>query len=183
MNHKEKNRIRSASFEDTFVIGINSGIADYKLAWLINKKLSIDFTRQEDIFAEGVFFAFYYYTAGENSQVYNLVSIECGDKTLLDFSPRLDYLLVIRNGITLQRADLLVKMLREIEGVGHAFLLDVNKGKSIKQVLEIIELQEIILLENIKKRNNLEYVRQQAMKQRGTSQRTEYPEYSYLSIN
>lgn len=185
MNHKEKNKIRSASFEDTFVIGINSGIADYKLAWLINNKLALDFTRQEDIFAEGVSFAFYYYTAGENSQVYNLVSIECGDKTLFDFSPRLDFLLVIRNGITLQRANFIVKSLREMEGVGHAFLLDVNKGKSIKQVLEIIELQEIILLENIKKRNNLDYVRQQVMRQRSVSQRTEYQErdsYSNTSI-
>ena len=166
MNNKEKNRIRAASFDDTYAIGINSGLVDYKLAWHINKKLSIDFSRQDDIVISGLTYSFYYYTAGENCLVYNLVSVKCQDKALLDFSPRLDYLLVIRNCIMPQRLEAIVKSLREIEGVGHAFQLDVNRGKSVKQALEIIELQEIELLEKIRVRNTLEYVRQEVLRQR-----------------
>ena len=166
MNNREKNQIRAASFDDTYAIGINSGLADYRLAWFINKKLSIDFSRQGEIFADGVTYSFYYYTAGENCLVYNLVSVKCQNKTLLDFSPRLDYLLVIRNCIMTQRIEAIVKSLREIEGVGHAFQLDVNKGKSVKQALEIIELQEIELIERNRIRNSLEYIRQNLLKQR-----------------
>ena len=169
MNPKDKNRIRVASFEDTFAIGINSGLADYKLAWLINKKLSIDFVRQEDIYEEGVLFAFYYYTAGENCQVFNLVSIQSQRKTLLNFTPRLDYLMVVRNGVMPERIDAIIRSLREIEGIGHAFLLDVNKGRALKQALEIIELQEIYLLEKTKKQNSLEYVRQEILRKRGSN--------------
>ncbi len=166
MNHRDKNKVMAASFADTFAIGINSGLADYKLAWMINKKVSIDLSRQEDIFADGMTYAFYYYTAGENSQVYNLVSIKSGDLPLLEFKTNLDYLMVVRNGIVPERVDAIVRSLREIEGVGHAFLLDVNKGKSIKQALEIIELQEIHLINENKRRNTVEYVRQQLLRQR-----------------
>ena len=166
MNPKDKNKIRVASFEDTFAVGINSALPDYKLAWFINKKLVIDFSREEDLYDNGVPFAFFYYTAGENCLVYNLVSIQSQNKSLLNFIPRLDYLLVIRNGALPERIDDIVKSIREIEGVGHAFLLDVNKGKAINQALELIELQEIYLLEKTKKQNSLEHVRQEVLKRR-----------------
>lgn len=166
MNHRDRNKVRAASFDDTFAIGINSGLADYKLAWMINKKVSIGLTRQEDIFADGMTYAFYYYTAGENSHVYNLVSIKSRDLPLIEFKTNLDYLMVVRNGIVAERVDAIVRSLREIEGVGHAFLLDVNKGKSIRQALEIIELQEIYLINESKRRNTVEYARQQLLRQR-----------------
>lgn len=167
MNPRDKkNRIRAASFDDTFAIGINSGLPDYKLAWAINKKISIDLSRHEDIFADGVTYAFYYYSQGENSCIYNLVSIKSHDQALLEFKTNVDFLMVMRIGITPERVDSIIKSLREIEGVGHAFLLDINKGKSIKQALEIIELQEIYLLDQNKKRNSLEYIRQQLILQR-----------------
>ena len=169
MNPKDKNKIRVASFEDTFAIGINSGLPDYKLAWFINKKLCIDFAREEDLYDGGIPFSFFYYTGGENCQVYNLVSIQSQNKSLLDFNPRLDYLLVIRNGVLPEKINFIIKSLREIEGVGHAFLLDVNKGKALKQALEIIELQEIYLLEQTKKQNSLEHVRQEVLRRRNLS--------------
>jgi hypothetical protein len=166
-----KNSIRAASFEDTFAIGINSALADYKLAWAINKKVSIDLARNDDIDADNVSYAFYYYTAGENSYIYNLVSIKNKDQALLDFKNNIDFLMVVRNGISAERAENIVRQLCEIEGVGHAFLLDINKTKSIKQALEIIELQEIIILGKNSLRTNLENVRRQMLLQRESSQK------------
>jgi hypothetical protein len=181
MNSKTKNKIRVASFEDTFAIGINCGLPDYKLAWFVNRKLGIDFTREEDLYDSGIPFSFFYYTGGENCQVYNLVSIQSQNKALLDFNPRLDYLLVIRNGVLPEKIDFIIKNLREIEGIVHAFLLDINKGKALKQALELIELQEIYLLEKIKKQNSLEYVRQEVLRRRNVSTYTEHkaPEPSF----
>ena len=50
---KEKLEILQPSFDDTCVIGINSGLPDYKLAWLINNKLPIHLERQDDIIKNG----------------------------------------------------------------------------------------------------------------------------------
>ena len=48
MNPKDR-KIQIASFDDTTVIGINSSLPDYKLAWSINHKLSIDLARYDDL--------------------------------------------------------------------------------------------------------------------------------------
>ena len=68
MISKEK-KIQIASFDDTTVIGINSSLPDYKLAWSINNQLSIDLMRYDDLEFEGATFSFFYYTAGENYNV------------------------------------------------------------------------------------------------------------------
>ena len=161
MVSKSKTNIRLASFEDTKVIGINSGLADYKLAWNINKRLSIDLVRQDDLVVDEAIYAFFYYTAGENSCVFNLVSTKCFDKYLVDFSPRLDYLLIIRNENSKTRLEAINLELRNIEGIGHAFFLDVNKGKAMHNLLEILELHEVTLTEKIKGRNTIEYIREE----------------------
>ena len=71
----KSNKIQIASFDDTTVIGINSTLIDYKLAWSINNKLSLDLARYDDLIFEGAPFSFFYYNAGENYNVYNLVSL------------------------------------------------------------------------------------------------------------
>ena len=102
MNPKDK-KIQIASFDDTTVIGINSSLPDYKLAWSINKQLSIDLVRYDDLEFEGAEFSFFYYTAGENYNVYNLVSLVRKDRVLYSFNPRLDYLFLIQNSLTAER--------------------------------------------------------------------------------
>ena len=85
----KSNKIQIASFDDTTVVGINSALVDYKLACSINNKLSLDLARHDDLIFEGAPFSFFYYTAGENYNVYNLVSLVCKDKVLFsEVSPR-----------------------------------------------------------------------------------------------
>ena len=88
----KSNKIQIASFDDTTVVGINTTLVDYKLAWGINNKLALDLARYDDLVFEGAPFSFFYYTAGENYNVYNLVSLVCKEKVLFPFKPRLDYL-------------------------------------------------------------------------------------------
>ena len=116
MASKNKISILTPSFNETEVIGINSGLVDYKLACRINDKLGIDLVRQDDLFVEDAIYSFYYFNASENSPVYNLVSTVCFDKTLLDFSPRIDYLLIIRNDPMPQHIETLKTRIAEIEG-------------------------------------------------------------------
>lgn len=158
MNPRDK-KIKIASFDDTTVIGINSGLPDYKLAWSINKQLFIDLVRYDDLEFEGTEFSFFYYTAGENYNVYNLVSLVRKDKVLYSFNPRLDYLFLIQNSLTAERRLNLIQSIRAAEGIVHAFLLE--KDKVMRQVLETIGDCEQKMIDKKKKLNNLNEVRKQ----------------------
>ena len=162
MNPRDK-KIKIASFDDTTVIGINSGLPDYKLAWSINKQLSIDLVRYDDLEFEGNEFSFFYYTAGENYNVYNLVSLVRKDKVLYSFNPRLDYLFLIQNSLTAERRLNLIQSIRAAEGIVHAFLLE--KDKVMRQVLETIGDCEQKMIDKKKKLNNLNEVRKQMREQ------------------
>lgn len=162
MNSRDK-KIQIASFDDTTVIGINSSLPDYKLAWSINKQLSIDLVRYDDLEFEGGEFSFFYYTAGENYNVYNLVSLVRKDKVLYSFKPRLDYLFLIQNSLTAERRLNLIQSIRAAEGVVHAFLLE--KDKVMRQVLETIGDCEQKMIDKKKKLNNLNDVRKQMREQ------------------
>ena len=156
MNPKDR-KIQIASFEGTTVIGINSSMVDYKLAWNINKKLSLDLIKYDDLIFEGAPFSFFYYTAGENYNVYNLVSLVCKERVLYPFSPRLDYLLLIQNTLTPERQITIMRSLREIDGIGHAFLLE--KDKNLRMVLETIADCEQKMIDKKKKQNDINEVR------------------------
>lgn len=162
MNPRDK-KIQIASFDDTTIIGINSSLPDYKLAWSINKQLSIDLVRYDDLEFEGGEFSFFYYTAGENYNVYNLVSLVRKDKVLYSFKPRLDYLFLIQNSLTAERRLNLIQSIRAAEGVVHAFLLE--KDKVMRQVLETIGDCEQKMIDKKKKLNNLNDVRKQMREQ------------------
>ena len=158
MNPKNR-KIQIASFEDTTVVGINSSMVDYKLAWNINTKLSIDLVRYDNLIFEGNPFSFFYYSAGDNYNVYNLVSLTFKDRLLYAFSPRLDYLFLIQNNISAERLTYVMRCLREIEGLGHAFLLE--KDRNLRQVLETIADCEQKMIDKKKKRNNINEIRRQ----------------------
>lgn len=162
MNPKER-KIKIASFDDTTVIGINSSLPDYKLAWSINNKLSIDLVRYDDLEFEGSSFSFFYYTAGENYNVYNLVSLIRREKVLYSFNPRLDYLFLIQNSLTPERRLGIIQAIRTAEGIAHAFLLE--KDKTMRQVLETIGDCEQRMIDKKKKRNDIHEIRKQLREQ------------------
>ena len=157
MNPKDK-KIQIASFDDTTVIGINSSLPDYKLAWSINKQLSIDLVRYDDLEFEGAGFSFFYYTAGENYNVYNLVSLVRKDRVLYSFNPRLDYLFLIQNTLTAEHQMAIMRVLRQTEGIAHAFVME--KDKNLRVVLETIAGCEQQMIDKKKKQNDINAVRQ-----------------------
>ena len=158
MNPRNK-KIQIPSFGDTTVIGINSSMVDYRLAWNINNKLSIDLARYDDLIFEGNLFSFFYYSAGDNYNVYNLVSLTYRERMLYAFTPRLDYLFLIQNHLPAEKLTHIMRNLREIEGLGHAFLLE--KDKNLRQVLETIADSEQRIMDKKKKRNDINEIRRQ----------------------
>lgn len=88
-----KKKLQLAPFDDIKIIGINAPLIDYKMAWNINQKLCIDLTRYDDISLGGGEYSFYYYTAGEYCNVYDLISLSRNERTWINLSPHIDYLL------------------------------------------------------------------------------------------
>lgn len=142
----KKLTINTDPFDDIHVIGINTTLPDYKLAWHINQLLQLNLRKFGDIVPgqveEDARYAFYFYDQGENMNVFNLVSINDKGLRWLKLPVTTDFLLVVRNPIEAEKTDQMVRSLKSIPHVVHAFLLEQSKIKGIDPLLEEIELYE-----------------------------------------
>ena len=108
----KKNKLTVAPFDDIHLIGINSTLVDYKLAYHFNNSLKFNFIRLEEILLDNVLpYSFFYYNAGENNNAYNLVAMRNKEHVSVKLNPQIDYLLIVRNHITEDRLKLLVNTL------------------------------------------------------------------------
>lgn len=146
----KKNKLIISPFDDIHIIGINSVLPDYKLAYYIGNSLKFNFIRLKEISLDNVLpYAFFYYNAGENRNAYNLVSLKNKDHLCLKLNPRIDYLFIIRNHITDERLGQIVKSIREIKDVVHAYVMNLDNTPTIDVMLEKIEMHERQCLEEL----------------------------------
>ena len=160
---KDTENIDLVSFNDIAVIGINSSLMDYKLAWSLNDALSLDFTRRNDFVSSGNVYPLYHCHLFENSPYYDLLSLNNGSETLLRFKPRLDYLFIIRNEPYLERIDNMLLKIKGMEGVSYAFMIEGQRSK-IEPILYDIEQHEVDMLTLERERNTVEYAIEQIRK-------------------
>ena len=144
----KKNKLTIAPFDDIQIIGINSTLADYKLAYFFNTELNFDFIRLNEIMLDDEHpYAFFYFNAGENRNVYNLVSLKHQGTPCVKLKPQMDYLLIVRNHITDDRLEQLIKKIRSIRQVTYAYTMDLSKTPAMDVLLERIEMHESACLE------------------------------------
>jgi len=124
MANKEKNFLAPPDFDDIRVIGINSALADYKLVWLLNEKLSIKLVRQDDLIHGKGIYPYYHCSGEENSPSYGLLAVSYDKKSMLKFQPRLDYLFIIRNEILPVHYNTLFEKIKTLNGINYAFMMD-----------------------------------------------------------
>ena len=82
---------------------------------------------------------------------------------MYSFKPRLDYLFLIQGDLSAERQINIMKSIRGIEGIVHAFVLE--KDKNLRQVLENIAGCEQQMINKAKKRNDINEVRKQLKEQ------------------
>lgn len=164
MAGKEKNTIAPPDFGDTRVVGINSAIADYKLVWLLNEKLSLKLSRQDDFIHGGAIYPYYHCSAKENGPVYGLLAVSFDKKSILNFKPRLDYLFIIRNESLPNRVTSIFEKIKEISGVNYAFLMDGYMDK-LDAALYEVEDYDTVLLTKARQFNSREHAKEE-IKQR-----------------
>ena len=160
---KDAENIDLVSFSDIVVIGINSSLMEYKLAWCLNEALSLDFTRRVDLVSNGDVYPLYHCHLYENSPVYDLLALNSGDKNLLRSKPRIDYLFLVRNEPYIERIDNMLQKIKETEGVSYAFLMEGQRTK-IEPILYDIELHEVKMLALARERNTPAYAVEQIRK-------------------
>ena len=151
----KKTKLSIAPFDDIQIIGINTTLIDYKLAYYFNEILRYKFIRMKEILLDDILpYAFFYYNAGENRNAYNLVSLRCKDHLCIKLNPHIDDLLIIRNPITPERLEQTVKQIRGLKDVTYAYPLDLSKIPSIDVLLEQIEIHEQQCLEELNDNTN-----------------------------
>jgi hypothetical protein len=149
----KKNKLTVAPFDDIHLIGINSTLVDYKLAYHFNNTLKFNFIRLDEIMLDNALpYAFFYYNAGENYNAFNLVSMRNQEHVCVKLKPQIDFLLIVRNHITEERLNQLVKSIRDLNGVTYAYLMDLSKLPVLDALLEHIEMHERKCLEILNQR-------------------------------
>ena len=159
-----KKKLQIAPFDDVKIIGINAPLIDYKMAWNINQKLCIDLTRYDDILLGNNEYSFFYYTAGDSCNVYDLIALSRNGKAWINLSPHVDYLFIIRNEISDERLEDIISNLRETKNVAHAFLLEVTKN--FDPFLESIEMHEILIMKMLSPQRKLSELREEIIRKR-----------------
>lgn len=147
---KKKTKFVVEPFDDIRIIGINTGMYDYQLAWNINKAIKTNLAKYKNISSDGEnFFSFYLYDAGENSNTFNLVALSNENTKWVSFSPQTDYLLIIRNYIKDSDFQSILNKIKSIPKVAHAYVVDLCKNSKIDTILEDIELHEMNIFDEI----------------------------------
>ena len=150
---KKKTKFVVEPFDDIRIIGINTGMVDYQLAWNINKAAKLNLVKYKDICSEDEnFFSFYLYDAGENSNTFNLVALSNEEGRWVSFSPQTDYLLIIRNYIKDSDFQALLSKIKSIPNVLYAYSVDLAKNAKIDTILEDIEMHEMDIVDEMNKR-------------------------------
>ena len=141
---KKKTKFVVEPFDDIRIIGINTGMLDYQLAWNINKAAKLNLVKYKDLSSEdGDLFSFYLYDAGENANTFNLVALSNEESKWVSFSPQTDFLLIIRNFIKDSDYQSLLTKIKSIPKVIYAYSIDLGKNSKIDTILEDIEMHEM----------------------------------------
>ena len=124
--------------EDDFsfdLIGICSSNADYRLTWGINKNLSIELQKDEDLSLhvkkEGDhLYSFYsYYDELDHVEYYLIKNLSNNYRRLIPEKDQVDYFLLLKNNFTVGINDILTS-LKRLDSILTAFIFDPNDLKS-----------------------------------------------------
>ncbi len=123
----------------------------------MNEKLKTDFSKLDDIELPGPEnetkrFPFYYYNAGENLNVFNLIGNQSSGHIFTRLSLQTDYFLIIRNFLNAEKLADIIGGIKQIPHVMMAYLIDANKEKNIDLMLEEVELHEFKTIRSTKTR-------------------------------
>ncbi len=149
----KKNKLCIDLFDDVKVIGINTAMPDYQLAWNLNKTLGFNFVKyknininddiDDDMASPNDLCSLYLYDMGENANIYNLVALKSYEgKYWVALKPKLDYIFVVKNNIKDKDLNMILNKIKSISKVLHAYIIDLDINNKLDVVLERIDFQD-----------------------------------------
>ena len=149
---------------DFLLIGISSHEKDYRICWALNKKLGLDLRKTDSLEIKGKkhstpsFFSFFVFDKEEDFLEYSVIANFSENKSmdlkshslfgaeddnehhsenelLIPEQKQMNYFLVIRGEVDDERADELIKDIREIDVVLTAMRIDVTQLRSKQNLI------------------------------------------------
>jgi len=139
-------RIEEEALPDFLILGLITGTKDYKLCYEINRALSIELSRTDDIeLPAGRPGAFTYHSCfefpGSDGELYLVLGNKDRNHTghYLPEYKNVDYFLLLANPATwFERADT-IRLLRNIHQISGVYDIQPTQVKSINNILKLIE--------------------------------------------
>jgi len=138
-----------ASYPDLSIVGLNCQLKDYRLAFFINREISLDLIKIDDIPVysekEDAFFEYPIYTCYEPERrinYYLLGNNNSGTKMIPAYK-QADYLLMLRGPVDFDRVNALMIAIKKINVIQLAFALDIDKIKNLEGIMSDLELHMV----------------------------------------
>ena len=128
------------------LIGISCHLKDYRLSFLLNKRLEFGFTKQQDLTIaltdrkEPADFSFYYYKDEDQGNSYWLLANRNEEYVLLPELKQLDFLLIVEGECKKNRKDSLIKVVSSIQNVLTAYEISLQGIRNFGNLLAEMEI-------------------------------------------
>ena len=140
---------KTPSYPDLAIIGINSQLKDYRLAFFLNKDSDLSLNRLNDlpVFAEKEnlmpeYPLFYCHHSSQRAHFFLLGNNHAVSK-IIPVYKQADYLLMVRGQLEPEEIVSLTQNIRRINGVQLVFNIDLLKVKNLEGIMSDIELHMI----------------------------------------
>ncbi len=143
--------LSSVSLPELELIGINTVLLDYRLAYFINKVAMLKLTRMDDlpVFNEKnkqlLNFPFFSYINTDYRLNYYLIANESTGIRMIDQFPQANYFLFVKGKSPSQTTKTLITSLRSISNVTMVFSVNPGNIKGLDGILQDLELHEVKL--------------------------------------
>ena len=131
-----------AEFDYDFdLLGLVSPLRDYRLCWLINKKLNVDFHRRRDLEINLIqqqkltYFSIYSYYDSLDKASFFILNNKNNNDLLIPEMKQVDYFFMTKGNIALQERERLLISLKEVQAIQTLFEVDPLSLKSRQNLI------------------------------------------------
>ncbi|HLN52805.1 MAG TPA: IPExxxVDY family protein [Lentimicrobium sp.] len=145
----KKYKLSAESDTEIDIIGITTGLNDYRLAYFLNKVASFNLQRLNDlpVFNEKLKvlrdYSLFTWTDDDHRLMYYLISNDHNDGKMIEQYSQANYFLFIKGKHKAQDSKSLQSLIRKIPSVTFVFVPEILKIKELSGILQDLELHEL----------------------------------------
>lgn len=151
-----KLKLIQEEWPDIDMIGINTSMQDYRLAYFINKETFVKLERLDDLpvynekLKELTRQCLYKYYDGDKRVTYYLISNDNSRGKMIDQYSQANFFLLIKGNKKAYDINTLQSVVRKLQNVTFVFVAVISKIKDINGIMQDLELHEINLNAKVK---------------------------------